>query len=130
MSTTTYDYRYYIEGRYLAILQRSISSTYDPYLTLSEDLYTTPAAADANAIYLRHTVACALPSSEESDIGVSGLLAQAMIYYVKSKLYEDAGDEKRAFVARNKFYELIQREMNSRKGGMRKIMSHGVEVLK
>ena len=127
---STYDYRYYIEGRYLGILQRSISSTYDPYLTLNEDLYTTPAESDSNAIYTRYTVNIAMPTNEESDVGVSGLLAQAIIYYVRSKLYEDAGDDKRAFVARNKFYELIQRQMNSRKGGMRRIIGNGPELLK
>lgn len=128
--STTFDYRYYIEGRYLGLLQRSISSTYDPYLTLSEDLYTTPAEADSNAIYIRYTAAVVIPSSEESDVGVSGLLAQAIVYYVRSKLYEEAGDENRAMVAYNKFLTLIQREMNSRKGAMRKIMGTGPELLK
>jgi hypothetical protein len=128
--TSVYDYRYYIEGRKLAILQRSIDSIYDPYLTLREDLFETPSIADSSAIYVRYTAVVSTPSDEEASLDVSGKLPLAMVYYIKSRLAEDANDERSQVRNYNKFLELIRREINQRKGSGSVILPKGSGVLK
>jgi len=102
-----YDYRYYIEGRYLAILQRALDSVYDPYLTLDDDLFLTPQNADTDAILIRHTVHVAAPTDATTDMGISYELAQAVVHYVKAKFAEDV-DKRMYNWHMNKFYEMVE----------------------
>lgn len=130
MSTNNiYDYRWYTEGRYLAILQRTLGSVYDPYFRI-EDLYVTPSEADSSAIYVRYTVTITTPTDEESDLGVTGELGKAIVYYVKARLAEENEDDKGALKNMNRFYYYISREMNNRRGTIRIVMPSGAGVVK
>jgi len=111
-----YDYRYYIDGRYLGILQRSLDLVYDPYVTLDEDIYVTPTVSDSSAILVRFTVRSTLPTSETSDLGLSRNLEHAVVWYVRAKLAEESGDLDRYSYCMNKFHEKIQREYPRRYG--------------
>ena len=113
---TTYDYRWYQEGRYLAILQRQQESIYDPYYSIREDIYKTPGTADSSAILLRHTVVVTTPASETTDLGVSREIAMGIVHYVKAKLSEDKGDPKMYQWHYNRFLYYITRHNQNVKG--------------
>jgi len=121
-----YDYRYYINGRYIDILQRCTDGVYDPYLSLSDELFVTPENADSNAIYLRWTKLPNIPANENSDIDLSEPLAIACVHYIRSKLLsEDDDNPNNAQLAQmemNKFHTRVQRYMSTRKGRGRKAM--------
>ncbi len=94
MFATTYDYRWYPEGRNIAILQRQQESIYDPYYSIREDVYKTPSNADTNAILLRYTLSVTAPTSETTDMDISRDLGMGIVHYVKAKMSEDKGDIK------------------------------------
>ena len=129
-TSNKYDYRYYIEGRYIALLQRSTDSVYDPYLNLSEDLFTTPSVADTDAIYYRYTKLPTAPTAETSTIDLGKMLSLALVEYVKARLAEDAGDDRSALKHMKKFYYYIGRDQDNKKGAVRMIMPSGAGVCK
>lgn len=127
MFATIYDYRWYSEGRYIAILQGAIDTIYD---FLEDDLFLTPTSADTDAILLRHTVSVTAPSDETTDLGISRELAMAIVHYVKSKLVEDT-DKRMNQWHYNKFLGFIQRHnMNHKTPDSSRAMPHGIYVLK
>lgn len=128
--TNVYDYRYYIDGRYIAILQRSTDSVFDPYITMDEDLFETPSEADSSAIYVRYSVTYARPTNEEADLGVVGLLSLALVHYVKARLAEDSGDERKQEKQYNQFLKYVEKERLNRRGGIPVVMPIGSGVLK
>src|SRR3972149_796988 len=105
--STLYDYRWHQEGRYIAILQRSIDSVYDPYLSLADDLFITPSVSDSSAVYLRYTVTQTAPSSETVDLGLSQNLSLAVVHYVKARLAEEKEDFKWQFYHTSQFYKYL-----------------------
>jgi len=111
----TYDYRWYQEGRYLAIVQRQQESIYDPYYSIREDIYRTPFTSDSSAILLRYTVSVTAPSDETTDLGVSREIAMGLVHYVKYKLLEDK-DPKMAQWNYNKFLYYTERHNKNVKG--------------
>ncbi len=111
----TYDYRWYQEGRNIAILQRQQESIYDPYYSVREDIYKTPGTADSSAILLRYTVSVTAPVSETADMGVSREIAMGVVHYVKAKLREDT-DSKMYQWHYNKFLYYVTRHNQNRKG--------------
>jgi hypothetical protein len=127
---TIYDYRYYIDGRSLVILQRSIESIYDPYLSLKEDLFVSPSVADSSAVAIRFTVPPSDPTDENSTLDIGENLALAIVEYVKSKVAEDNGNDDRAQNYMNKFYSKVAQYANSRKGAPRIIMPAYTGVIK
>jgi hypothetical protein len=88
-TANTYDYRWYQEGLYFAFLQRQQESIYDPYYSVREDIYKTPANSDSNAILVRYTLSLTAPADETTDLGIARELGMAVVHYVKAKLYED-----------------------------------------
>jgi hypothetical protein len=88
-TANTYDYRWYQEGLYFAFLQRQQESIYDPYYSVREDIYKTPANSDSNAILVRYTLSLSAPASETTDLGIARELGMGVVHYVKSKLLED-----------------------------------------
>ena len=114
----TYDYRYFVDGRQLAILQKKISSE---SLT-REEIFIRPTYADSSAVYIRYTVSVSAPSDENTEISASRELSEAIVYYVKSKLLEDAGEEKKALFYMNKFYTMVSRHRSNIKGPGSQVM--------
>ena len=111
----TYDYRWYQEGRNIAILQRQQESIYDPYYSVREDIYKTPQTADSSAILLRYTVSVTAPALETTDMGVSREIAMGVVHYVKAKLIEDK-DPKMYQWHYNKFLYYVTRHNQNMKG--------------
>jgi len=114
-----YDYRYHIDGRKIALLQRNKDVIYDPYVDFDEDIYTTPDTADTNAILIRYTTRGGVPTDETSSLGLSRNLSLAVIEYVKAKLLEENNnikDQRLAEACMRKFHAKVQREMTNRKG--------------
>lgn len=116
---TLYDYRWYNDGRYLAILQRQTDSVYDPYLSLNDDLFATPETDDSSAIYVRYTVTQTAPNSETDDDGLPLDLSLAVVHYIKARLAEENGDEGRQMINMKEFYKYLSRNQNNKKGGPR-----------
>jgi hypothetical protein len=113
-----YDYRYYIDGRNIAILQNAQDISYDPYIDYGDELYVTPQTSDSSGILLKYTVVISAPSDEETAIGVDRFLARAIVYYVKAKLVEDT--DKRLFEWNmREFNKLVQRQRRRKIGSPR-----------
>lgn len=119
---TLYDYRWYNDGRYLAILQRQTDSVYDPYLSLADDLFATPENSDSSAIYVRYTVTQTAPTAETADDGLPLDLSLAVVEYLKSNLAAEAGDDQKQLKHRSEFYRLLGRNQFNKKGGPRVVM--------
>ena len=115
MFVTTYDYKYYIEGRYLAILQRAEDLQYDPYLTVVSNLYKTPESSQLSGIMLRYTETVTAPTDEVTDIGVTRDLALGLVHYVKYRMYSDK-DLKMATWNYNKFLYYVAKHNSNIKG--------------
>lgn len=132
MSTTNYySYRWYNEGRYLAILQENLDLAYTPYIDRGHGIYVTPTVSDTSAIYLRYSVAITGPTNEEDDINVSGPLLRAIEYYVRAKLAEDRDDMRMYRHFKNKFYQYLERKVRNKMGTeARVVMPRGVSVLR
>lgn len=110
-----YDYRWHVDGRYLAILQRAVDSVYDPYVTLEDDLFLTPQNADSEAILVRHTASVSVPEDVTTDMGISRELFLAVVHYIKSKLVEDS-DVRMYEWHRKKFHYYVERHNFNLKG--------------
>lgn len=106
------DYRYFIDGRKLAILQKKISSE----SVEREEIFLRPSEDDSSAIYIRYTVNVSAPADENTELSVSRELSEAIVNYVKSKLLDDAGEEKKALYYMNKFYTMVSRHRTNIKG--------------
>ena len=112
----TYDYRYYIEGRYIAILQRQQESIYDPYYDVREDVYKTPTEDDDEGILLRYTVSQSASTSETTDLGISRDLALGIVHYVKARLAEERGDMRMREWHYNRFLYYTSKHNSNVKG--------------
>lgn len=113
MFSTIYAYRYYIDGRYLAILQNRTTNVFP---TLNEDIFVTPTIADSSAIYVRYTIGISAPTDENSNLEVNDTLGEGLVHYVKFKFAEDSGDERAQRYHYNKFLYFINREISNRRG--------------
>jgi hypothetical protein len=115
---TYYDYRYYIDGRNIAILQDAQDIFYDPYIDYGDRMYVTPESSDSSGIMLRYTVSITAPTDEQTDIGVDRFLARAIVHYVKAKMLEDT-DPRMSEWNMKQFKTLVQRQRRRKLGSMR-----------
>jgi len=113
-----YDYRYFVDGRHIAILQNAQDITYDPYIDYGDEIYVTPTQSDSSGILLKYTVTISAPLDEETSIGVDRFLARAIVHYVKAKMVEDT-DLRMYQFNMNKFHELVQRQRRRKLGTSR-----------
>lgn len=113
-----YDYRYFVDGRNLAILQNAQDISYDPYIDYGDELYVTPTQSDSSGIMLRITVRIPAPSNEQTDLDLDRFVARAVVYYVKAQMVEDT-DPKLYNYNMQKFHELVQRQRNRKLGSPR-----------
>ena len=127
---TLYDYSYYIDGRYLAILQKGSSTSYDPDSIHTVDMYVTPENDQSDAIMLVYVKGPTNPTAESDDISVNKTLEYAVLDYVRFRIAEDAGNEKVADKYYGKFLARVSRENDNRKGQPRKVIPTGPGVLK
>ncbi len=128
---TVYDYRYYIDGRYIAIVQRQSDQTYDPWLKIEDDVFSVPQVSDSSAIYIRFSIATTQSfATESTTIDISNNLAQGIIEYIRSKFAQERGDERKEIYHYNNFLRYISRERKLRGGHANIILPHGVGVIR
>jgi len=127
---TLYDYTWYIDGRYLAILQNGSSTSYDPDSISMVDMFVTPENDQDAAIMLEYVYSPTNPTAETDTISVNNLLSLAIVDYVKFRMAEDAGNEKLARSFYGKFLSRVSRETDNRTGMPRKAIPTGAGVLK
>lgn len=119
-----YDYKYYIDGRKIAILQKLTDTSQNPRILVDGDYYGNPQSADTSAIYLRYTVSQSAPTSENDELSVNANLAMAILHYVKARYAEESmNDIKANRYHMNEFYKYIARESNDRRGHIRTVMA-------
>lgn len=112
---TVYDYRYYIDGTKIAILQRQWDSIYDPFLSVTDDLYETPTNSDSSAIYIRYTISRSVPDNTTDVLPVSKTLSRAIVHYVKAMLAEEKDDLRMNRYHMNRFQYFVSRHQNNLK---------------
>ena len=113
---TLYDYAYYIDGKYIAILQKTVSSIYNPYLRINENLYLTPENSDSSGIMIEYSVTSTAPTDDQSTLDVDAQTALALVDYVKYRLYEERENEQMAQRFYNKFLSRISRANRDKQG--------------
>ncbi len=122
MSNSVYDYKYYIHGRQIAILQRQTNTLYDPYFQYDHYVWETPDSTQLNGIQIVCTKKPTAPTDETGSIDLSETLFLALADYVKSRLLEDAGDDGRSAKYLNRFYEKIEDHQSNLRGSQARIM--------
>ena len=133
---TSREYGYFIKGNRIAIVEKDWN--YGDGQTLSQpglndvgssgsSLWKSPVATVDNGILLEYTVMPGakdgLPIANESDdIDINSYLAKALVYYVKSKMAEDAMkiEEKEYFM--REFRSMIEKHSNNKIIGQRRVM--------
>lgn len=126
-----YDYRYYIDGRKIAILQRSIDSTYDPFIKVRDDIYLTPANSDANGIMIEYNARPTRVTLETDTIDLDQDLAKALVHYIKARVASDKSDYKTESIEMNKFYVSVVERRRALLGvSTPVIQTHSVTSLK
>lgn len=116
MATTVYDYLYYIEGDNIAVLQRTNNAIYSPDIYYIDDIYATPENADSDAILIEYSKTPAIPTAATDTLDVDYKTALAIVDYVKYRLRQDEGDEKRGEFYRREFLRRITENRNQRTG--------------
>ena len=83
---TSKQYTYYIDGRRLALLQKNATT----------GRWGSPTEDVTSGMKLEYRVGPTDPTDETSVIDIDSYLAKALVEYIKSKIFEESGDEKRA----------------------------------
>ena len=125
-----YEYRYYIDGRKLALLQRALNTTFSDTGIITADFFVTPTADATDAVMLEYSYAPSTPTTEAETIDVSPMLALALIDYVKHRAYEDKGDEKKANEYYGKFLRRVAENETRKKGAPQRAIPGGVTALR
>lgn len=118
-----YEYRYYIDGRKIAILQKLSDTSENPRILVDGDFFGNPQTSDSSAIYLRYTVSQSAPTSENDEVSVNANLAMGILHYVKGRYAEEVTKDMVASrYHMNEFYRYISRESSDRRGHPRTVM--------
>jgi len=108
-------YAYYIKGNKLALIQvdNTLSTSDDEY-----GQYKSPTEAVTDGIKLEYAYVADTISDEDSDVSLTRHQANAVVYYVKAKLAEDAGEmELREYFLRE-FKRVLESGSAALKGGI------------
>lgn len=125
-----YDYKYYIRGRQIALLQRQVDSVYDPFITSSELVYETPSNDDPVAIRIECTIKPTAPSDETGTIDLPSMLFKAVEDYIKARIAEDNNEFQLSDRYIKEFYRKIGIHRQNMSGGFPTIMPSGIGVIK
>tara|TARA_R110002050_G_scaffold288628_1_gene440726 strand:+ start:3407 stop:3811 length:405 start_codon:yes stop_codon:yes gene_type:complete len=127
---TNKDYAYYIEGNEIAVVEKDVS--FDNDVTSKE---YGPGASRANWGSPKSTVANGLEikyvqsgtkhlQDESSELNLPPYIAKALVYYVKAKFAEDAGELKLKMYFDKEFKKMLEKHETAKISGIR-IMSPG-----
>ena len=126
---TIYEYAYYLEGDYIAILQKGTDSVNDPdYFTVEQ--WLTPSTADTDAIMVRYSKSPTVPTTETSDLGLSRRLSLSLVDYVRARMAEKQGNEMLAQRYMNKFRFMVRQHTNNKVADSRQVIPSGCGVLR
>lgn len=123
MSDRTYDYKYYIEGNQLAILEAGINVSIAPRYDAGNGIWVTPENNDTGAIMVEYSDIISAPASETDSMTTNQQVSLAVVDYVKHRLFEDAGEDVKAMRYYNRFLSKIYHERNSIAGSYRGIVA-------
>ena len=109
-------YAYYIKGNKLALIQRDKSSSTSDN---EYGMYKSPTEAVTDGIEVQFSyTSFPAPLDETSTVNVTRYQANAIVYYLKSKLAEDAGDmEQREYFLRE-FKRQLEKGSSALMGGI------------
>ncbi len=127
---TLYQYKWYLSGRKLAILQQGSSTTYNTDSVVTRDMWLTPTSAQTDAIAIEYVYSGTEPTAESDTIDVNATLSLALVDYVRHRMAEDEGKEKLADKYYGKFLRRVSVEADNRTGMPRKIIPTGECVLR
>ena len=127
---TVYEYRYWIDGRRIAIVQRAIDTVYSDSSIITSDFFVAPEQDDTSAIMLQYAYTVTQPTAESDTIDVSNTLALALVDYVRHRVLEDKGDAKGAEGYYTKFLRRVHENEHRKVGGLRKAIPGGVSALR
>jgi len=130
-------YAYYIKGNKLAIIERGLGSGIcslsghnektaceaaggtwtENAMSQDDGEWMSPIIAITDGIQLQYAYTPTAPTDESSTIDVTRYQANAIVYYLKAKLAEDAGDmEQREYFLRE-FRRQLEKGSSALKGG-------------
>lgn len=131
---STKQYAYYLEGSRLAVVEKDTtfdnnvdSRDFSPGIARQE--WKSPTSSVANGIEIKYVTAGTENLVDETSVlNLPVYLEKALVYYVKAKLVEDAGNfEMKDYLIRE-FKKMIEKHETSKISGMRIVIpgSHGI----
>jgi hypothetical protein len=131
---STKQYAYYLEGSRLAIVEKDTtfdnnvdSRDFSPGIARQE--WKSPTSSVANGIEIKYISAGTENLIDETSVlNLPTYLAKALVYYVKAKLVEDAGNFEVKDYLMREFKKMIEKHESSKVSGMRVTIpgSHGI----
>ena len=129
------EYAYYVKGKYIAIVESYVDSNTSVSRSISRNAeYKSPQSTVENAMLIEYV---AVPKTvdgiditdETSDINISIYLSKALVYYVKARLAEDAGEFEMKEYFMREFKKIAEKYDNTRIAGPR-IVSSGFHAIR
>ena len=135
MANTEKQYAYYIEGNRIAIVEKDTnfsnnvdSKEFGPGAARQE--WKSPQSNVSSGLELKYTNAPGDDLEDESSvIDLPSYLSKALVYYVKSKMAEDAMDVELQMYCLREFRKLLEKYERSKVKGIR-IISSGSHAIK
>ena len=122
-------FAYRKNGDNIALFERIVSEDTTDGINYTEE-WNTPDTDLTFGLLVEYSGTITSPTSETSDVDVSRMIALAIIDYVKYRMLEESGNEKRAMYYYGKFLNKIAREYTNKSGGIGMIMPRGAGVLR
>tara|TARA_R100000988_G_C4007438_1_gene173874 strand:- start:54 stop:458 length:405 start_codon:yes stop_codon:yes gene_type:complete len=131
---TTKQYAYYLEGSRLAIVEKDTtfdnnvdSRDFSPGIARQE--WKSPTSSVANGLEIKYVLSGTENLIDETSIlNLPTYLSKALVYFVKAKLAEDAGQFDMKEYLMKEFRKMIEKHETSKVSGMRITVpgSHGI----
>ena len=122
---STKQYAYYLEGSRLAVVEKDTtfdnnvdSRDFSPGIARQE--WKSPTSSVANGIEIKYVTAGTENLVDETSVlNLPVYLEKALVYYVKAKLVEDAGNFEVKDYLMREFKKMIEKHESSKVSGMR-----------
>tara|TARA_R110000824_G_scaffold55067_1_gene151682 strand:+ start:564 stop:977 length:414 start_codon:yes stop_codon:yes gene_type:complete len=126
------EYAYFIRGSKFAIIQKDFTTSQDGQTLTAPDIdlpsgggiWKSPLEDITDGIQIEYAYSPAGGLKDEGDdIDLEPYLSKALVYYVKARLFEDAGDMDRKSYMMKEFSKMVEKHNNAKIWGSRRIMS-------
>ena len=126
---STKQYAYYLEGSRLAVVEKDTtfdnnvdSRDFSPGIARQE--WKSPLSSISSGLEIKYVNSGSETLVDESsEINLPTYLSKALIYYVKSKFAEDAGDFNLREGFRNEFKRILEKDESNKIRGVRMVSS-------